>query len=67
MKHLQIVIDKVNPRFTRTYKGGVELRGINLENDRELIQKIIQDNALPVEIFDIDISLKSISIREISS
>lgn len=66
MKHLQIIINKVNPRFTRAYKGGIELRGINFENAQDQIQSIIKEQQLPVVIFDIDTSVKSISIREIN-
>lgn len=64
MKNLQIIIDQVKPRFTRSYKGGIELRGINIDHARQQIQKIIDENQLPVEIFDTDISVRSISIRE---
>lgn len=64
MKNLQTIIDQVKPRFTRPYKGGIELRGINIDHAREQIQKIIDEKQLPVEIFDTDVSVKSISIRE---
>ena len=64
MKHLQIIIDLVKPRYTRPYKGGIELRGINIDQAREQIQRIIAEKQLLVEIFDTDISVRSISIRE---
>lgn len=63
MKNLQIIIDHIKPRYTRSYKGGIELRGINIDQAREQIQKVIDDKQLPVEIFDADIRVKSISIR----
>lgn len=63
MKNLQIIINQINPRYTRPYKGGLELRGINLDHARTQIQRIIKEKQLPVEIFDTDISVRSISIR----
>lgn len=64
MKNLQIIIDQVKPLYPRPYKGGIELRGINFEQARDQIQKIIDEKGLPVEVFDMDTSVRSISIRE---
>ncbi|WP_312139476.1 hypothetical protein [Sphingobacterium sp.] len=64
MKYLNKIIELVNPVTTRPYKGGVELRGLNLDTAKDEIQSVIQANGWPVEIFDVDVRLKSVSIRE---
>lgn len=65
MNAIQIIINHVQPRFTREYKDGVELRGINLDHARQQIVNLINREALSVEIFDTDVAIGSISIREI--
>lgn len=65
MEAIQIVIKHVQPRFTRPYKGGVELRGINIDHAREQINQLIKKEALPIEIIDTDVAVRSISIRAI--
>jgi len=64
MNYIEEIIKKIKPRSTRPYKNGVELRGINVDQVRTEIQQIIDTNAYPVEIFDVDIILRSISIRQ---
>ncbi|SEG62543.1 hypothetical protein [Sphingobacterium lactis] len=64
MEYIKKIIDLVKPRTTRAFKGGVELRGINMESAKQEIRAAIELNQWPVEIFDTDVRLKSISIRE---
>ncbi len=66
MEYINKVIELVNPRTTRPYKGGTELRGINLDSAKEEINKAIKTNQWPIEIIDVDVRLKSIAIKEIS-
>ena len=64
MEYINKVIELVKPRSTRAYKGGMELRGINLDSARDEINQAIENNQWPIEIFDVDVRLKSISIRQ---
>ncbi|WP_433895177.1 hypothetical protein [Sphingobacterium mizutaii] len=64
MEYINKIIDLVKPRTIRPYKGGVELRGINIDTAKEEISNAIESNQWPVEIFDTDVRLKSISIRQ---
>ncbi|WP_149525666.1 hypothetical protein [Sphingobacterium hotanense] len=64
MEYLNKIIELINPVTTRPYKGGIELRGLNLDTTKDEIQSVIQANGWPVEIFDVDVRLKSVSIRE---
>ena len=63
MKYLEKIEKLVNPLYAREYKGGLELRGVDIERAKEQIQKSVDHNGWPVEIFETDIRLKSISIR----
>lgn len=65
MEYINKIIEIVRPISTRNYKGGIELRGVNLDKAKDEIILAIQSNGWPVEIFDMDVRLKSISIREI--
>ena len=67
MNAIEIIIKHVQPRYTRPYKGGVELRGINLDQARVQINQLIKAESLPVEIIDTDIAVRSISIKEITA
>lgn len=64
MEYINKIIEIVNPVTTRPFRGGVELRGLNIDAAKEEIQSVIKTNGWPVEIFDIDVRLKSVSIRE---
>ncbi|GEM_PF-1939958 len=63
MNYLEQIIKQVKPRLPRPYKGGYELRGIDLDTAKIEIQRMITENNWPVEIFETDVRLKSISIR----
>lgn len=64
MEYINKIIEIVNPVTTRPFRGGVELRGLNIDAAKEEIQSVIKANGWPVEIFDVDVRLKSVSIRE---
>lgn len=64
MEYVNKVIEIIKPRSTRPYKGGVEMRGVNLDTARDEINQAIQANGWPVEVFEVDVRLRSISIRE---
>ena len=49
----------------RHYKGGFEIRLHNLDDGRATAERIIRENNLPLEIFDVDVQLRSIAVREI--
>ena len=49
----------------RPYKGGFEIRLHNLDDGRTSAERIIRDKKLPLVIFDIDVQLRSIAVREI--
>lgn len=63
MNYLDEIIKQVKPRSPRPYKGGIELRGIDLDGTKHEIENLIKENNWPVEIFEVDVRLKSISIR----
>lgn len=64
MEYINKIIEIVNPVTTRPFRGGVELRGLNIDAAKEEIKSVIKTNGWPVEIFDVDVRLKSVSIRE---
>lgn len=66
MSYLEIIEKKINPLFARPYKGGLELRGVNMDSAKSEIETIIKNNDWPVEIFETDVRVKSISIRIIN-
>lgn len=47
----------------RPYKGGLEIRVKNLDESLIKARRIIEKQALPVEIFDISAQLRSFAIR----
>ncbi len=64
MEYINKIIELVKPRTTRPYRGGVELRGINIDTAKQEISNAIASNQWPVEIIDTDVRLRSISIRQ---
>ncbi|WP_313261923.1 hypothetical protein [Sphingobacterium sp.] len=64
MEYVNKVIEIIKPRSIRPYKGGIEMRGVNLDTARAEINQAIQANGWPVEVFEVDVRLRSISIRE---
>lgn len=65
MEYLEKIIAHVKPRTQRSYRGGIELRGIDLDSAKVEIKQLIAENSWPVEVFHIDARLRSIAIREI--
>lgn len=60
---IERIIATTKPIYDRPYKGGRELRFHSLEVGKESVINAIAADNLPLEIFDQDIALKSISIR----
>lgn len=51
--------------YVRDYKGGKEIRVKDLDHAVEKARALIKNLSLPVEIFNIDSSLRSFSVKSI--
>ncbi len=64
---LQQFAEKIQGSFEpRNYEGGLEFRAIGgLDPLRQEAEKLIRENNWPLEIFKVDIRVRSISVRQL--
>lgn len=53
--------------YIRDYKGGKEIRTKNLGWSLDMVNKVIERRKLNVEVFETDVILGSISVREVQA
>lgn len=63
INYLESISKHVNPICSRPYKGGLELRGVNMDIADQQINAIIKAMNWPVEVFEKDYRVRSVSIR----
>lgn len=64
---LQQFAEKIQGSFEpRNYEGGLEFRAIGgLDQLRQEAEKLIKENNWPLQIFKVDIRVRSISVRQL--